>query len=128
MKLKRQIELNYKNYVDQDWKQEELFDILGDRFLFEEKSIQEILDTELMPICHNKHDWFLKATANLQDWIERAFYRKRYSIEKINEFFYNFYNEEKILKASKPTDDYETKFDAIWDLYVSVLKELNYDL
>lgn len=128
MKLKRQIELNYKNYITQDWKQSELLDILGNKYWFDEKSIQEILDDELMPICQEYHDWFLKATANLQNWIERAFYRGNYPIEKIDAFFHNFYNEEELLKASRPTKDSNTEFDEIWDLYVKVLKELNFYL
>jgi hypothetical protein len=128
MNLKTKIDLNYKNYVLQDWNHSELLDILGDRFWFEEKSIQEILESELRPICHEPHDWFLRATANLEKWIERAFYRKIYPIEKIDDFFYNFYNEKELLKASQPTEDDLNEFDAIWDLYVKVLRELNFDL
>ena len=128
MKLQKEILFNYKTYIKQKFTKFELLDILGNKFVFEEKAIQEILDSELMVYFQEYHDWILKAIENLKDWIERAFYTKQYPIENANYFFTYFYNEKSVVEVLSNIKSKDTQFDSMWDFYVRILKELNYDL
>lgn len=83
-------------------------DMIGNEFSKPLKYIPEIID-ELQGMF-NQHEWFMNA------------------IDKLDYFFFNFYNDKILMNLGyiKDVNNLSLK-DNVWNLYLKVLKELNYE-